>query len=309
MKYFECFTANIASQDTKPLVDPKKRTILDFHRGKWFSLCNPIVMQADPFLFVHNNTLYVFYEQMRLSGGHGVICMISTKDLKTFTKPVQITHEPDCHFSYPFVFEDNGQVYMMPETGCDFNIRLYKADNNDLTRFEPYKVIMERPRMETRTDRFDFADNCIYKKDGAYYLFSSDYRDNVYILELYISNNLDGPYCLHPQSPICTGNKYGRCGGSLIEAGGHLFRPAQDCIAQYGDQVHLLEIDELTPESYREHTYKDCVLPKKQFKYRVGGHHLTFAQFNGRTIVATDAKHYCTFFLFRLCLFLCKIAK
>lgn len=300
MKYFECFTADIAIQQIQPLVDPRKRTIYRFPRGRWFSPGNPKVMQADPFLFVHDDTLFVFYEEMRLDGGHGIISMLSTKDLKTFTEPVMITHEPDCHFSYPFVFEDNGQVYLLPETGCDFNIRLYRACDRKLTRFEPYKVILSASEARRGKVTFDFADSCICKKDGIYYLFTSYYEDNQYFLELYTSNALEGPYNLHPQSPVCAGNKYGRCGGSIIEADGRLFRPAQDCIAQYGDQVHLLEIDKLTPTSYREHTFKDNVLPKNRLKYRVGGHHLTFAQFKGHTVVATDAKYYCTFLLARI---------
>lgn len=300
MKYFECFTANIAVQESKPLIDPHKRTIYDFHRGKWFSLGNPVVMQADPFLFVHGDTLFVFYEEMHLFGGHGVISMISTKDMHTFTKPVQITFEPECHFSYPMVFEDGGQVYMMPETGCDFNIRLYRAVSPDLTKFEPYKVILERSDEQKKTVLFDFADSCIYKKDGLYYLFTSYYVNNQYFMELYMSDHLEGPYKLHPKSPICSGNKYGRCGGQLIETEGHLYRPAQDCILQYGDQIHLLEIDELTPTSYREHTFKDNVLPKEQRKYKVGGHHVTFAYFGGKTVVATDAKHYCNFIVARM---------
>jgi len=300
MRYFECFTSSIAIQKSKPLFEADNKTILAFRRSNLFSLGNPIVMQADPFLFAHGDTLYVFFEGMRLIGGHGAIIMTSTKDLKTFTKPIKITNEPDCHFSYPFVFEDNGQVYMMPETGCDFNIRLYKATSQDLTKFELHKVILERSEKDKKKVSFDFADSCIYKKGSKYYLFTSYYADNTYFLELYLSDELDGPYEKHPQSPICSGNKYGRCGGPLIEADGHLYRPAQDCVATYGGQVHLMEIDELTPTLYKEHTYRDDVLPKNQKRYKIGGHQLSFAKFKGKTVVATDEKYYCTFLLARL---------
>jgi len=301
MRFFECFTASIAAQKkAAPELDPNSHTIYAFRRSKWFSLGNPLVMQADPFLFVHNDTLFVFYEQLRLSDECGKIMMISTKDLKSFTKPVQITNEPDCHFSYPFVFEDNGNVYMMPETGCDFNIRLYRATDSTLTKFEPYKVILSRTDTEKNSVTFDLADSCIHKKEGTYYLFTSYYVDNTYFLELYQSDKLRGPYTKHPSSPICKGNKYGRCGGCIIESDGHLFRPAQDCGPQYGDQVHLLEIDKLSPEEYSEHSVRDNVLPKNQRKYKVGGHHLTFAEFKGQTIVATDSKHYCTLIVVRI---------
>ena len=43
--------------------------------------------------------------------------MVSTDDLKHWTKPISILNDEGTHFSFPYVFEDNGSVYMIPETG------------------------------------------------------------------------------------------------------------------------------------------------------------------------------------------------
>src|SRR5207302_269972 len=44
----------------------------------------------------------------------------------------------------------------------------------------------------------------------------------------------------------------GRMAGPIIEAGGRVLRPGQDCTATYGGAVVVHEILELTPEAYRE---------------------------------------------------------
>lgn len=303
----ECFSIDISLQKSKPLIEKDKKTVFRFSPSRWWSMFSPSIMKADPFLFVHNDTLHLFYEEMPIGNGLGVLKKVSTKDLTHWSTPVQITHEPKTHFSYPWVFEHEGNIFMLPETGCDHNLRLYKAVNDELTEFESYKVILERPKSLRDDIKFDYADSCIYIKEGIYYLFSSYYDGEQYFLELYTSDALEGTYVLHPSSPICIGNKYGRCAGSLIENEGKLYRPTQDCMSVYGGQVHLMEIDELTPTKYREHVVQDNLLPTDMSLYKQGGHQLNFAEFMGKTVVATDYRYICQFTLERLRLKILKL--
>lgn len=305
----ECFSIDISVQKSKPFVERDKRTIFRFPPSRWWSLFYPSIMKADPFLFVHNDILHLFYEEMPIGNGLGVIKKISTKDLNHWSTPITITHESQTHFSYPWVFEYEGSVYMLPETGCDHNLRLYKAATDDLSDFLPYKVILERPKDLWSGIKFDYADSCIYIKDGIFYLFTSYDDGKQYFLELYTADRLEGPYKSHPSSPICTGNKYGRCAGSIIEADGKLYRPAQDCLEVYGGQVHLLEIDELTPTTYVEHIVQDNLLPKDSALYKDGGHQLNFVDFKGQTIVATDFRYICQFTLERIRLKILKLLR
>lgn len=299
MRKNECFKVDISIQDFPPFVDSNKKTIKRIDAGRWYSIGDPAWVVADPFLFVHRGGVFCFYEDLHFYHYLGVIKMISSKDLVHWTKPVVITHEPDCHFSYPFVFEDNGQVYMMPETGDQHNIRLYKADNDELTSFSLYRVIMKRDEIPSDMV-YDFADSCIHKKDGKYYLFTSIKTVDQYYLNLYMADNLEGPYTEHPCSPIVTGDKLGRCAGSLLQYDCHLYRYAQDCFEAYGEQVHLIEIDELSPTSYREHVVQENILPTNLPFYKKGGHQVNFANFKGKVLVATDAKCDRTFVLERI---------
>jgi hypothetical protein len=84
--------------------------------------------------------------------------------------------------------------------------------------------------------------------------------------------------------------KYGRNAGSIIEYAGKLYRPTQDCTNTYGGQVNVMEIMSINPSDYNEKPYLENVLPSSINFYSHGGHQLNFVDFNGHTIVATDAK-------------------
>ena len=304
-----CFTIDVSIQTGRPFLHSNRECILRMPRSHWYSIFHPPMMQADPFLFVRDDTLYLFYEYMPIGKGLGVIMVRSTKDLKCWSKPVQITNEPECHFSYPYVFEEDGVIYMIPETGCEHNIRLYKAINDDLTEWILDKILLERPLTSQEFIKYDYADSCIYKKNNKYFLFTSYFKNNEYFLELYVADSLKGPYKSHPSSPLCRGNKFGRNAGSLIDVNGNLYRPTQDCWTTYGRQVHLMQIDELNPMTYSEHVVKENLLPEDEWFYRNGGHHINFAEFLGKTIVAADAGYTTSFFLERVRIKLLKLLR
>lgn len=121
---------------------------------------NPTIIVADPFLFVKNEKLYLFYESKGFFSP-GVIMMTSTVDLKNWSKPVVVLKE-SFHLSYPWVFEEEGKIYMIPETGSDKSIRLYEAVNDDLTEFRLVKKLLEQPK--NMVCRIGYGDTSIYKK-------------------------------------------------------------------------------------------------------------------------------------------------
>lgn len=292
----ECFGIDVAIQKGMPLIEADKETVLRMPPGSRLALSNPVKIDADPFLFVHNDTLFLFYEHLTYYSNGGNIAMTKTKDLVHWSQPVNILDD-NYHYSFPFVFEDNGNVYMIPETGCNNTVRLYKADNDELDSFSLVTNIFEQQERPAGVV-YNFADNVVYKKDGVYYLFTSIYDGKAYRLELYYADKLEGPYQLHPAAPLRYDNKYARNGGAIFECDGHLLRVAQDCEGRYGKDMHLLEIDELTTSSYKEHVFSENLLQGKEL-YNQGGHQLSFANFMGKTIVATDYKDYRRFYLLK----------
>ena len=280
IRILECIGKNVWDVgDHHPIYD-----ILCDH--SLFSL-NPITIVADPFLFTDGDRLFLFYEEKR-NYTPGVICMTSTVDLIHWTEPVVVLKEK-FHLSYPFVFENQGSIYMIPETSDIGDIRLYKADGKELNSFSLYKTLLRKEVAETE---IGFADTSVFNKDNTYYLMTSIEKQRINYLYLYYAYQADGPYLEHPCSPICVSSKYGRNGGGVLSIDGKMFRVAQDCEVRYGDNVHLLEIDELNTSSYQEHLIISDVIPIGVRFYREGGHQLHYTEFKGKTIVATDAKEY-----------------
>lgn len=247
---------------------------------------HPLIIVADPFLFVHQNKLYLFYEKKHLHRP-GVIEMISTDDLVHWTTPITVLQEP-WHLSYPWVFEEEGKVYMIPESGEDHSVKIYQADNQQLEHFTFKTTIL-------RNIENDYSDSSIFKKDDGYYLMTTVRRNMQNELLLYYSKSRFFGYIEHPASPIAKGNKYGRNAGSLIDNQGKIYRVAQDCVKRYGDNVHLLEVKELTKDSYKEDLVKTNLLDINMPFFKEGGHQFNVVKFRGQYVIALDAKEYHSF--------------
>lgn len=256
--------------------------ICDFKIPRFTINKNPVIIQADPFVFLYNDTLFLFYEEQQL-GKCGIIKMIQSKDLQHWSKPVIVLKEP-FHLSFPFVFSLNNEVYMLPESGADDSIRLYKSLTSDLTKWTFVRTLICSERKNDVI--YNYADSSIISKDGWYYLFTSVFRNNIYYQELYYSDSIDGEWRKHPCSPIHVGNKYGRNAGCVFTNEGEFFRPTQDCRNSYGENVSILRIKNLTPISYSEEVYKENILPLN--KYKNGGHQYNHIKMNNFYIVATD---------------------
>lgn len=254
-------------------------TVLGIKSDKGLFNSNASVILADPFLFVKDGILYLFYEHLTQWFGKGRICMRSTHDLKKWTDEVDVLVEP-FHLSFPYVFEDEGKVYMLPETGGDKSIRLYEAEDETLTRWKLVKKLKE--------DEEPWYDSVIHKYNGKYYLFTGHDDDIHQIQHLFVADRLTEPFTEHPVSPIASGRGCGRNAGSIIEHNGELYRPVQVCVNSYGEQTSVMRIETLTPTEYKEFLYQKNIFNTEQKPYGWGGHQWNSVKFMGRKIVATD---------------------
>lgn len=185
------------------------------------------------------------------------------------------------HLSFPFVFENNGTVYMIPETGHDKAIRLYRANKN-LNCFTFVKTLIGGK---------EYVDSSVIHHNGFYYLFTTEKnKSNKYTQCLFSSDSIEGPYKEHPCSPICIGGKYGRNAGSILQIQGSLYRPTQDCSNKYGENVSLMRIHELDQNKYYEVVEKDALLDTSSPFYNDGGHQYNIVRFKGQILVAKDAR-------------------
>ena len=91
------------------------------------------------------------------------------------------------------------------------------------------------------------------------------------VLYLWHSDALEGSFKLHPECPIRISPRGSRMGGGIVEQGGQLLRIGQDFSGGYGDGLLVFEIEELSPEQYREH-----FVGRIGFSDRKGPHTLNF---------------------------------
>ena len=240
---------------------------------------DPTVFLADPFMFSYNGKLYLFYEKQNGWYGKGHICMRFTEDLSRWSEEITVLKEP-FHLSFPFVFEDKGKIYMLPETGYSASIRLYEACDDNLEKWKLSKIIIDEKRQ--------WVDSSIINKDSKYYLFTAVKENSIFNQFLFVSDNLTGPYKEHPKSPIYIGNDYGRNGGAVFYFKDKLFRPAQICVSSYGEDITLLQIEKLTPEDFIEKIYKDRIFKSALTDYNHGGHQFNIVYHNNELLLSID---------------------
>lgn len=284
-------------QTNSSLLDRKKYAhIKQIADSKFLFSLNPINTQADPFLFVFKGQLFLFYEEKHLYG-KGYLRMIKSRNLKDWTPPVTVLKEK-FHLSFPFVFEDDGQIYMIPETNENNCISIYEAETESLTSFKLKKQILKcYPKNNIS---LSFVDSSLIKKDGFYYLVTTIKENDVYTLKLFYSESLWEDWHEHPMSPLCKSNKYARNGGALRSYKNEIYRISQNCDQGYGDNLTIHKITELSPTSYKEEILIDDFLEDKSF-FSEGGHQLDFVKFNDLLIVATDCKVSHNYFLQKIC--------
>ena len=149
------------------------------------------------------------------------------------------------HLSYPFLFEDGGAQYCMPECSASNGVTLYEYDQA-AGRYRQGKTILTG---------FRAIDPTIFVHEGRYWLFcsSSVHGANEALFAFY-ADTIEGPWQPHRAAPLKIDIRSGRPAGPLFVHDGALYRPAQDCSRHYGGAITLNRIDRLDPLGYSETT-------------------------------------------------------
>ena len=204
---------------------------------------------ADPFLHRANDRTFLFVEEYPYADQRGLISAAEVVDGRLAAPPVPVLKRP-YHLSYPFVFEHDGTFWMIPETGENRSVELYRA-----TEF-PWKWELSKVLMEGAV----FSDATILFHSGLWWLFvTADWfgtstQDE---LSIYYSDTLDGDWKPHRANPVKSDSRYSRPAGRIIRQGNRLFRPAQNCDRTYGAGIVWFEITRLTPTHFSERKIAD----------------------------------------------------
>ena len=204
-------------------------------------------IKADPFLFQHDGECYLFYEAYADGDrkAHIAVGRFNGDKVERIGVALDCPH----HLSYPFVFREGDDIFMMPETHQSQRVEIWRCTEFPL-KWELYSTALEGQSA---------ADSILTRHGGKWWLFTnlSDYHAyEDHCSELYIFE-VDGPELKrvvpHKRNPVVIGSTVARNAGRIFERDGRIYRPSQrNAYGIYGYGLNIMEIEHLTLDDYRE---------------------------------------------------------
>ncbi len=201
---------------------------------------------ADPFIIYKDDSYFLFFEDAVYDHKNADISVVRIEEDGNIGEIKPCLIKP-YHLSYPYVFFWDGECYMVPETGSNRTIEVYKASRFP-DQWEFHSNLMEDIRAVDTTllyhnEKWWMFTSCRHDQD-----VSVDAELSIY----YADSPLSQDWTLHPQSPVVADVRRARSAGRIYEHEGKLIRPAQDSSVRYGYGFRLNEIITLTETKYEE---------------------------------------------------------
>lgn len=222
---------------------------------------------ADPFLFQHNDKDYLFFENYSYTTKRGKIScgILKNNELTDVIDVLDFKY----HLSFPFIFKEDGEVFLMPESSENKTLEIYKAVEFPV-KWELYSIAFEG---ESVGDAFFYTD-----KEKQKWLFlnkqaatTSPMNSELFIYK--VDSIKLKTLIPHKQNPVLIDASIARNGGSIFEHDGNFYRPSQrNTDGIYGRALNINRIEKLTLEEYIETTVQ--VIEPDFDKKLMGLHHL-----------------------------------
>ncbi|WP_268035808.1 glucosamine inositolphosphorylceramide transferase family protein [Algoriphagus sp. PAP.12] len=221
---------------------------------------------ADPFPVEKDGKTWVFYEDFNGNKKKGRIGVAQWDGREL--QENRIVLEEDYHLSYPFIWKDNNEYYLIPESGEVGKIFYYKAIDFPI-KWKKMGVFFEK----------EAYDPTILKIENVYWLFVNQrpHSGTSVFIELYAYYTTDlfaNNWKAHALNPIVSDVRSSRPAGRIYQKNGKLFRPAQDSGLRYGHRIKIQEILVLNEKEYQEKTVQ--TMEPNISKSQMGVHTLNF---------------------------------
>jgi hypothetical protein len=259
-----------------------RRPIKDLIEGaasltpEWLLAPSKTQVFADPFPVLSREP-HVLFESFNRDQDKGSIS-VTTLDAPRGHRAVRVCLEKPHHLSYPFVFEHEGGVYMIPEEWLSNRITLYKAAPFP-SGWQPVSILV---------DDIAAVDATLFRHGGFWWLFCSPREDEFTAsLLIFFAESPFGPWQPHESNPVKCDIRNSRPAGSLFHYNGMLIRPTQDSSESYGRRISLNRVVELSPGRFQEDTIK-TLKPEPGERYDRGIHTINPLD----DVVVIDGKRY-----------------
>jgi hypothetical protein len=254
-----------------PIADLLAPGALTRHAVTWLPEEGALKFLADPFGLWRDGRLHVFVEAYDYRDRHGIIDVYELDaDLQVLAQRT-VLREP-WHLSYPFVFEADGETWMLPEAFRSGALTLYRAEAFPDRWVPAAKIALDDVAIDA-TPVFH---------EGRWWLFyapaGTSAQDKIGRLHVAFAERLTGPWRAHPGNPVRQDLASSRSGGTpFLGADGRLVLPVQDCTRTYGGAIRPLRISVLTPDRFEAEAGEALVAPPAFGAYTDGLHTLAAA--------------------------------
>ncbi len=243
---------------------------------RWLGL-RPNHFAADPFGIERDGRLHVLYEDFDQRRGYGTIQHVEI-GADGLTSSPRLVLDAGVHASYPFLVEDAGSVFMLPELGGSGSLVLYEAVDFPFDWRPAATILPGVPALDASVVRFE----------DRWWLFATRLdRGANHDLFLWYAPALRGPWIAHPMNPVKSDIRSSRPGGTPFVVDGVLHRPSQDDSRVYGGRLVINRVVTLTPTRFHEEPVR-AVGPDPAFPD--GLHTLSAA--GSRTLVDGNHRHF-----------------
>jgi hypothetical protein len=199
---------------------------------------------ADPFPVHRNGRDWLLVEEFPYATQKGVLSAVEIGPDGPAGSPrpfMELGH----HLSYPFTFEDGGQLWMIPEGCASRRVELYRSVEFPWT-WELVRVLIADE---------DVSDPTVVKFNGRYWLFgtvSGAWQSGWDTLKIWSAETLEGPWSPCGDGAALIDSRSARPAGRFFLKDGDLWRPAQDCSTGYGAGLVFARVDQLETNGFSQ---------------------------------------------------------
>lgn len=252
-----------------PIADIVARGGIDGLPLTWLPPMGSFEFLADPFGFWRDGRLNVFVETYDYRVRIGALeVLVYDADLQLVDRRPVLT-EP-WHLSYPFVFEAEGETWLLPEAHRSGKLTLYRCRSFP-DRWEP--------ACEIALDAVAVDASPLWHA-GRWWLFytgATREADKMSALHVAFADRLAGPWTPHRANPVRVDITSARPGGTPFVHESMIILPVQDCARTYGGAIRPLRITSLDEHNFAAEAGTAITAPADCAPFIEGLHTLTAA--------------------------------
>jgi len=198
---------------------------------------------ADPFPVLREGRHHLFVEDFDHRVGRGVVSVVEMTPDGPAGTPRPVLERP-YHLSYPWVGEDEGELWMVPESSAAGTLELYRAVAYP-DRWEHAATLLQGAEISDATP---------FRHDGRWWMTATVRHGGSFsdTLHLWYAERLRGPWTPHSANPVLVDIAAARPAGRVVARDGQLLRPVQDGRSGYGAAIALAEITRLDNTAFEQ---------------------------------------------------------